>query len=69
MTSQSISTCDTVAGMETTYTDKNGKTKYYATYQSAWKAAARLNETAVDGLWFFEMDTIGWFVFFVPDAI
>ena len=42
---------------------KNGEIKYYASYQSAWNAAARLNENELDNLWWFEMDTVGWFLF------
>ena len=42
---------------------KDGEIKYYASYQSAWNAAARLNENELDNLWWFEMDTVGWFLF------
>jgi hypothetical protein len=43
--------------------NKQGETKYYATYYSAWKAAAKLNETELDNLWWFEADLNGWFLF------
>lgn len=42
----------------------NGEIKYYATYQSAWNAARRLNENATEGLWWFEADINGWYLFF-----
>ena len=45
-------------------TKKNGEIKYYASHQSAWNAAARLNEGDDDGIWLFEADLNGWFVFF-----
>ncbi len=48
---------------EVVYTDSKGNTKYYASYQSAWKAAARLNEKETDVQWFFEADLNGWYVF------
>lgn len=49
------------------HTKKDGSIKYYASYQSAWVAAARLNgEQSDDAQWLFEMDTTGWFVFLVP---
>lgn len=48
------------------HTDKKGAIKYYATYGTAWAAAARLNETTnEDGIWLFEADMTGWFVFLV----
>jgi len=50
------------------HTDTKGKVKYYATYHTAWRAAARLNETAVDGTWLFEGDEIGWFLHFEADT-
>ena len=46
------------------YLKKNGDIKYYRNYRSAWKAANRLNENATDGLWFFEADINGWYLFF-----
>lgn len=46
---------------------KNGEVKYYASYQTAWAKAARLNEDVVDGLWLFEADEHGWFVYFDAD--
>lgn len=47
------------------HTDKNGAVKYYASHRSAWAAAARLNNnTTEDGIWLFEADMTGWFVFF-----
>jgi hypothetical protein len=46
------------------YTKKNGEVKYYATYGTAWNAAIRLNETAVDGTWLFEGDEHGWYLHF-----
>jgi hypothetical protein len=48
---------------EVIYTDANGNTKYYQSYQSAWKAAARLNFIDKDNLWLFEQDMTGWYVF------
>lgn len=49
------------------HTNKAGAVKYYATYSSAWAAASRLNETTTeDGIWLFEADLTGWFVFLVP---
>lgn len=46
------------------YLKKNGDIKYYTNYRSAWNAANRLNENATDGLWFFEADINGWYLFF-----
>ena len=46
--------------------DSKGNTKYYASYDSAWKAANRLNEQLAAGdfnCWYFEMDLTGWFLF------
>lgn len=49
------------------HTKKNGDIKYYANHESAWNAASRLNEmTDDDGLWLFEADMNGWYVFFSP---
>lgn len=45
------------------YKNAKGETKYYSTYQSAWNAAARLNEKEMDNLWWFEADLNGWFLF------
>jgi hypothetical protein len=46
------------------HTKANGEVKYYASYQTAWNAASRLNETDSDnGIWIFEQDMTGWFVF------
>jgi len=46
------------------HTKKNGEIKYFATYQSAWNAANRLNDAGLDdGIWLFEADMTGWFVF------
>lgn len=53
--------------MATLFTKKDGTTKYYATYQSAWNKAARLNETETNGQWLFEMDTNGWYLEFFAD--
>ena len=50
--------------MEITYKNSKGETKYYATYQTAWNAAIRLNEKINNGTWLFEADTIGWYLFF-----
>lgn len=50
-----------------TFTKKDGTTKYYASYETAWNRAAKLNETATNGIWFFEADINGWFLFFVKD--
>jgi hypothetical protein len=50
----------------TILTKKDGSTKYYSSYQSAWKAAARLNQqlpTDSQGFWFFESDeTCNWYL-------
>ena len=54
---------------EIKYTSKSGDVKYYTTYHTAWKAAARLNETAQGGLWFFEMDMNGWYLFWSADEV
>ena len=50
-----------------TYKNAKGETKYYATHQSAWNRAMKLNETTEDGMWLFEGDEKGWFVYFSPD--
>jgi hypothetical protein len=48
---------------EIIYKNKKGETKYYATYQSAWNAAIRLNETEIRGTWLFEGDATGmWYL-------
>jgi len=49
------------------HTDKSGAVKYYANHRTAWAAASRLNsQTDIDaGLWVFEADVTGWFVFLV----
>ena len=49
------------------YTNKNGDVKYYVSYRTAWNACIRLNKTAVNGLWLFEADTIGWYLEFHAD--
>jgi hypothetical protein len=49
--------------MKTIHRDSKGNIKYYASWQSAWKAANRLNETEGDVNWVFEQDLVGWFVF------
>lgn len=48
--------------MEHTY-HRNGKgeIKYYASYQSAWNACIRLNESETRGQWMFEADLNGWY--------
>ena len=49
------------------HTKKNGEIKYYASYESAWKAANRLNDSRTEeGIWLFEADLAGWFVFLAP---
>jgi hypothetical protein len=50
------------------YTNRKGEVKYYATYQSAWNACIRLNESAVDGTWLFEGDEIGWYLHFEKET-
>lgn len=46
------------------HTTKSGAIKYYSSYPSAWNAANRLNEAGLeDGIWLFEADMNGWFVF------
>ena len=50
-----------------TYKNAKGETKYYATYQSAWNRAIKLNETAVGGTWYFEGDENGWYLEFIAD--
>lgn len=52
------------------YTKKNGETKYYSTYQSAWNAAIKLNEkldATEMGFWEFEGDINGWYLQFVSN--
>jgi hypothetical protein len=51
----------------TTYKTAKGETKYYATYQSAWNVAIRLNEKAIGGTWRFEGDENGWYLEFQKD--
>lgn len=51
-----------------TYKNAKGETKYFSTYQGAWNRAAKLNDTAIDGMWLFEGDEKGWFVYFSPDS-
>jgi len=51
------------------YTKKDGQVKYYQSYGAAWRAATRLNKTAQNGLWFFEMDMNGWYLFFAADEV
>lgn len=49
------------------HTDKNGNTKYYTSYHTAWQAANRLNQQGLDdGIWLFEADMTGWYVFLAP---
>jgi hypothetical protein len=48
---------------EVIYTDSKGNTKYYASYKTAWMAAARLNAKDSENFWVFEADTNGWYVF------
>lgn len=51
------------------YTNSDGNIKYFLTYQGAWSRAAKLNETAENGLWYFEGDETGmWFLHFVKDG-
>jgi hypothetical protein len=48
------------------YLTTKGDIKFYASYQSAWKAAARLNQADPSSSWLFEMDNsvgLGWFLF------
>jgi hypothetical protein len=47
----------------TVYRNRKGEIKYYASWQSAWKAANRLNDAEGDVEWLFEQDLTGWFVF------
>jgi hypothetical protein len=49
--------------MDRIYRDSKGNIKYYATYQSAWRAANRLNTAEGDVEWLFEQDLVGWFVY------
>lgn len=54
---------------EIIYRKKDGSIKYYASYQSAWNAAIRLNEKETTGAWYFESDaTLNWYLHFLPDA-
>lgn len=54
---------------EITHKNAKGETKYYATYQSAWNAAIRLNEKAIGGTWYFEGDATGmWYLFFEAET-
>jgi hypothetical protein len=54
---------------ELRHLNKQGQTKYYASYQSAWRAAIRLNEAAHNGTWLFEADINGWYLHFEQDNI
>lgn len=49
------------------YTNKDGSTKYFKTYQGAWNRCIKLNETAVGGTWYFEGNTTGWYCHFVKE--
>lgn len=49
------------------FKDKNGNTKYYASYRSAWEKAIKLNQNETNGQWLFEMDATGWFLEFHSD--
>lgn len=54
---------------EIIYKDSKGATKYYATYQSAWNAAIRLNNKRTSGAWYFESDETGlWYLFLDENA-
>lgn len=53
---------------EIRYTKKDGTTKYYASYQSAWNRAAKMNEMAVGGQWYFEADLDGWYIYWVAEG-
>jgi hypothetical protein len=56
-----------MAAKVTKHTDSKGNTKYYNSYQTAWNAANRLNEQGQhDGIWLFEADMTGWYVFLAP---
>lgn len=55
--------------METILRKKDGSIKYYASYQSAWNAAVRLNENETDGTWYFESDaTFKWYLHLVKEG-
>jgi hypothetical protein len=51
----------------TIYKNKKGEIKYYASYQSAWKAAQRLNQMVNGGQWWFEADVNGWYLEYFSD--
>jgi hypothetical protein len=53
--------------MSKIYTDKKGKVKYYASYQSAWNACIRLNDQEINGSWYFEGDINGWYLHLIED--
>ena len=53
---------------EILYKKKNGEVKYYATYQTAWNAAIRLNEKLTNGTWLFEGNENGWYLHFEGEA-
>ena len=53
---------------EITHKNAKGETKYYATYQSAWNAAIRLNKKTINGTWLFESDQIGWYLHFEEEV-
>jgi hypothetical protein len=58
-----------MATTEIIYKKKNGETKYYASYQSAWNACIRLNEKINNGTWMFEADATGyWYLHFVAET-
>lgn len=50
------------------YKKKDGTTKYYASYRSAWNRAAKMNQTAVGGQWYFEGDLNGWYIFWEAES-
>lgn len=49
--------------MDRIYKDSKGNIKYYASMNSAWKAANKLNDAEGDVEWLFEQDLVGWFLY------
>jgi hypothetical protein len=46
------------------YLKKNGDIKYYASYNTAWNSAIRLNDKSQNGTWLFEGNENGWYLHF-----
>ena len=53
--------------MEIIYKNSKGETKYYSTYRTAWEACIRLNKSETRGTWYFEGDSVGWYLHLVTE--